>query len=519
MNASEKAAVAFDASGAAAVLLQPEQQQQQQQQQQEEEEEKRGKAVRQQQRRRSSVRFEDEHFAEIDAEKERTEERNAATAAAATAAAAAAARPTSGGSSVGSSHGSRGSSLQAADDRDPVLVAVVRQRAMERIEVRELVKSDAAQLAGYFDRYFKDSYAPTLLELGRRCEAIGAAAGKPLPPRLRWWGPAVGPLDAMVPARPAEFACTRPPSAQRGPPPAPMLRRGDLVQRFGTAALGFVPPPPNKPKTLEQARLRASTGLTALHGRALRRKERDVALPPDAFALFRAAGDAAEALAPVLRRLAKKTRAVTPTPIGADAPAAGAVKQKRLPRAVEKAVKVYGGHLCCVKDLVRGELLYDEPARLLQALDVVVACPQLKLLRLKDTLTGAGEAAAGAGGGTCGYRCLTLHVLVGGGGDHICELQLHLAGLHTFKNRLASARRYARWRQSQPGSLSLVRKVLLEATLGARADVDELVEAAAAKAEEERRRAQHEHEEAKAKALADRMAAQRAAAAAVMDSA
>ena len=94
---------------------------------------------------------------------------------------------------------------------------------------------------------------------------------------------------------------------------------------------------------------------------------------------------------------------------------------------------------------------------------------------------------------------------------------LHLAGLHTFKNRLASASRYSRWRASQPGALSMVRQVLLGATLSSRDDVDEIVAAAAAEAEAERQRAQQAHEEAKAKALADRMAAQRAATAAVME--
>ena len=150
-----------------------------------------------------------------------------------------------------------------------------------------------------------------------------------------------------------------------------------------------------------------------------------------------------------------------------------------------------------VCDLVRGELLYDDPQQLLGALDFITNSRSFRVLRLKSSF--------GADDATAGYRCITLLCTVKGGGDHVCEVQLHLAGLHMAKERLAGAARYQRYRQSRPKAMCLVRATQIAETLSARSEIAAYEARCAERRREAARRKEEEREAAKAKLLADRL--------------
>ena len=105
-----------------------------------------------------------------------------------------------------------------------------------------------------------------------------------------------------------------------------------------------------------------------------------------------------------------------------------AAETKGEDRIMEKLKKDYDNDIRCIVDAARGSLVLRTLGELLAAveeLNRLASEGNIKIVRIKDRLTASGKPANG------GYRDIMLNLLLESG--HICELQLQLRKLHSFK--------------------------------------------------------------------------------------
>ena len=105
-----------------------------------------------------------------------------------------------------------------------------------------------------------------------------------------------------------------------------------------------------------------------------------------------------------------------------------AVTVKPLARAATKAMALHGGRLGALTDLVRGSLVFREPAALHAALTLLDQLPGVTVRRCRCSLDPALESSMTSRAllrATGGYRCVALLLAIEGYA-HVAELTLHL---------------------------------------------------------------------------------------------
>jgi hypothetical protein len=109
---------------------------------------------------------------------------------------------------------------------------------------------------------------------------------------------------------------------------------------------------------------------------------------------------------------------------------------KSVPRAVEKVVRSYGLDVSRLVDVCRQAIVFEELAGIAECLRAIASDPDVAILRVKNRLDPAYDAAASGG-----YRDLNLNVRFTsaaavrlGVETHVCEVQLMLRGIAELKS-------------------------------------------------------------------------------------
>ncbi len=123
---------------------------------------------------------------------------------------------------------------------------------------------------------------------------------------------------------------------------------------------------------------------------------------------------------------------------------------KGRPRALEKVWRAYGGDPSRLTDVCRQAVAFDAPGDLLACLRRVAADPDVRVLRVKNSLR-AGHGA----GGTAGFRMVLANLALATGAArrlgadlHVCELQLLLREFAALKSE-SGHRRYRIFRDQR----------------------------------------------------------------------
>ena len=118
---------------------------------------------------------------------------------------------------------------------------------------------------------------------------------------------------------------------------------------------------------------------------------------------------------------------------------------KPLRRIIEKAHRVYGHKFNKMLDLVRGSLVYDDPASFKKILHALADDPEIELLHVKNRMAKDFDARVNAN-----YRDIICHFTIGDN-PHVCELQIHLQIMYSLKLKTGKAaqRRYLEFRDKK----------------------------------------------------------------------
>jgi hypothetical protein len=101
---------------------------------------------------------------------------------------------------------------------------------------------------------------------------------------------------------------------------------------------------------------------------------------------------------------------------------------KKIPRAINKVWRCYGGHPRRLTDVVRSSIEYSNVEGALQGLRQVQACPGYRILRIKNRFARGYDARKSAG-----YRDLSMNLRELGSG-FVVELQFHLDKMIAIKS-------------------------------------------------------------------------------------
>ena len=122
---------------------------------------------------------------------------------------------------------------------------------------------------------------------------------------------------------------------------------------------------------------------------------------------------------------------------------------KKPSRAVEKALRNYGGDATCLLDICRDGMVFDDLADLCTTLRSIHRDPDIKVVRIKNRLDDEYEASVSAG-----YRDVMLNLCIQtpetcglNVQHHIAELQLIPGDVYKRRTRSGSGHKnYVEWR-------------------------------------------------------------------------